>query len=413
MADLYSTLEEFLKQSQGGGRLNEASGPTPEEQARNILANQQQARPDATVAIPGGQLAPDMAMRQALFERRDQQANAAKPAPRPMDPGVANMMPMGPVRAMPLDQAAAVDNHLNQRRQVLEGLNPAQRQSMQRAEYLGPLMPHASEDLGNKFLKDIGINPLKQQAVDVRSAAVAGKKSGAGGIPADLLRSVGDADFEDKLTKAIDAGLVTNPTVQLRLEAQHNNAVRAGRVDRPDGRILSGLKSATGGLQDLKSAYEETPAFKTGRVSDVMRSALVTNSKAAAFEAMSPLPVTGKGFSEADRIFASKYNAVRASLREFSSDTRFSDSDKADVLRGIGSPATGPQQFPKQIDAMIDKLTLRSTNILDNLDATGRDTTKLRSLPSGNKGAAPAVGAVVGGYRFKGGDPSKRESWEK
>lgn len=35
------------------------------------------------------------------------------------------------------------------------------------------------------------------------------------------------------------------------------------------------------------------------------------------------------------------------------------------------------------------------------------------AAPIGTKKAAPEVGTIVRGFRFKGGDPSKKESWEK
>jgi hypothetical protein len=48
-------------------------------------------------------------------------------------------------------------------------------------------------------------------------------------------------------------------------------------------------------------------------------------------------------------------------------------------------------------------------NTMDVRDPSGQ----IRGTIGGGTVGAPRAGAIQGGYRFKGGDPSKQENWEK
>jgi hypothetical protein len=266
-----------------------------------------------------------------------------------------------------------------------------------RQQAAAPVIARVLESLG------IGENDYKK-AFDAAKGKAEGERAGGkgtkGGIPSDLMKLVGKPGFDERLTSAIDNGEITKDTSILRLETMHNNEIRSQRVEGTDRRVLSGLKSSMEGLTGLLDAYEQTPAFKTGKFSDAMKAALNTNNTAATWEQIVALPLDGQGFTDADRQFAAKYNAVRASLRDFSSDTRFSDTDKLDVLRGIGNPFTGSKQFPLQVQAMRDRLLTRQTNMLEDIEATGRDTSKLRALRGGGKASAEE-GVMPNGKRWR------------
>lgn len=235
----------------------------------------------------------------------------------------------------------------------------------------------------------------REKAFGKATGELAAGKGAKTTIPTDLTKLIGKAGFEDRMTQALVKGEIKEPALQLRLETQHQNAIRANRIDRVDRNQVTGLQASAESLQDMLGAYEKTPAFKTGKVSDTLRAALATNNKATTIENMLSLPLDGKGYTDADRIFAAKYNAVRASLRDFSSDTRFSDSDKADTLRGIGEPSIGPKSFPLQVNAMIDRLTRKQTGILNDSELAGKDVEKLKEDRVKKAGAAavPAEGS--------------------
>jgi len=72
---------------------------------------------------------------------------------------------------------------------------------------------------------------------------------------------------------------------------------------------------------------------------------------------------------------------------------------------------------------VIDRKRARRSSVLESLrtgsgrayaEYTGEEIPTAANAPKVTEGKpAPAVGAVVKGYRFKGGDPAARESWEK
>jgi hypothetical protein len=226
-------------------------------------------------------------------------------------------------------------------------------------------------------------------------------------IPTDLTKLIGKQGFEERMTQAIASKEITDPALQIRLETQHQNAVRANRVNDVDRRKVTDLQTSSESLTDLLNSYIQTPAFKTGKFSDTLKAALATNNKATTIENMISLPLDGAGYTDADRVFAAKYNAVRASLRDFSSDTRFSDSDKADTLRGIGEPSLGRKSFPTQIEAMVDKLTRKQTQILNDSELAGKDVTRLKADRAARAAAKvdvstlPDEGVTPSGAKFR------------
>lgn len=305
--------------------------------------------------------------------------------PNPYGPGSYN--PKDPEAVAKVKAQGERADRLREARDFLSG------------DFLTKLPPGAPvKDIVGALFESMGLVKTEaQKQREIAQAKAEGERAGGKGVktalPPDLLQSIGKPEFDQKLTDAVATGSVTDPNLQVRLQQQHNTAVQKQRVTAADARAVSSLTSADEAMSSLEEAYKATPAFKTGKISDVIKSALATNNKAASFAEALDLPVDGPGFTDADREFATQYNAVRASLRDFSSDTRFSDTDKLDVLRGIGSPATGPKIFPKQMAAMRRRLATKKENYLESLKDSGYDVSKFekrqKQAASANAGTAP------------------------
>ena len=67
-------------------------------------------------------------------------------------------------------------------------------------------------------------------------------------------------------------------------------------------------------------------------------------------------------------------------------------------------------QFKKQLQAIVDYATGAKDRLRDAFNMKHKTGEPKPMMPSGK---GPAVGTVEGGYRYKGGDPAKAESWEQ
>lgn len=71
----------------------------------------------------------------------------------------------------------------------------------------------------------------------------------------------------------------------------------------------------------------------------------------------------------------------------------------------------GVDQFKKQLQEILSYTEGAKGRLRDTYNMKHKTGEPVPMSPSSGKG--PSVGTVDGGYRFKGGDPSKPESWEK
>lgn len=252
---------------------------------------------------------------------------------------------------------------------------------------LDQLDPKSHSEVVRQVLESVGVVPSEatreyNKAKAKASGEIAGGKGVKAAVPTEVTSQIGKPGFEQALTDAVANGSISDPNLQLRLQQQHQTALAGNRASVQDSRLLSGLKSSSQTLQELKDAYLETPAAKTGKLSDTLKAALARNSSYSLLDQFADLPL-GK-LSPEERQFAAKYNVMLAGLREFAGDNKFSNEDAVRVLKAVGSPTSGPEQFPQQLDALIGNFNRRQKNILDDIAATGRDVSGLRA----NRGQA-------------------------
>jgi len=143
---------------------------------------------------------------------------------------------------------------------------------------------------------------------------------------------------------------------------------RQRRIPDLDRRQVGEIDTGLQQMDAVEKAYKETPAFKTGSVSDTLKSAIATNNTARSLDAMGLLP-TG-GLTAEEKNFASEYNALLLRLRRLSGDPRFSDQDAARTMQALGSGALG-KEFPAQLQASKRFLERERLNLLRGLQGAG------------------------------------------
>lgn len=232
-----------------------------------------------------------------------------------------------------------------------------------------------------QLLESVGVVKSDAQRIKEEAQAKAeGERAGGKGVksalPTSLTAAVGKPGFQQELQAAVESGQLSDPNQQLRLQAQHDTAVKAQRVEGTDRRLITGLRSSQEAVDELRQSFESTPAFKSGKFSDTLKASLATNKAAASILEFNPISTDGLTKEEVD--FATKYNSVLGRLRDFSGDSRFSDNDATRVMKALGNPITGAKVFTQQLNQISKDLERRRINSLDDIEASGRDVSKLR-----------------------------------
>lgn len=187
-------------------------------------------------------------------------------------------------------------------------------------------------------------------------------------------------------------------------------------------RTISGAQA--GGAATEKGAAERTQQFinagqdAADAISTVRRGLELLDSvgtggiDAAKLKATQLFGVTGADESE---LSANLGKAVLSQLRA-TFGAQFTEKEGqrlSEIEAGFGKSTEGNKRLLQQAEKILDRAARRG---LDAAEKSG-DTFSAEEIRKSlnftlSPSAAPAVGTVKKGYRFKGGDPAKQENWE-
>lgn len=231
--------------------------------------------------------------------------------------------------------------------------------------------------------------PLKEKVVSALSALKAGKE-----VPPELfedLRSFGIDPTDEAQLKMVQKEMA-EPGLSVQMSNLGIRREQFERIPHQDRRMLSESRASFNQLEKIADLFEKTPAFKTGKVSSVLRAAFSINLTARFFSDLNLLPV-GK-LKDEEVEFANAYNALLIKLRSFSGDPRFSDQDALRTIQGLGTGILG-KQFPGQLRAAKDFIAELSNSVIEDLEASGFNVKGIRRLSPSSEGEASSGASVI------------------
>lgn len=205
------------------------------------------------------------------------------------------------------------------------------------------------------------------------------------------------------LSPEVTAGLVAQETAvgKVRVDQAVDQATRIGRVQTDE---------------ELRRAQD--PAYLAAQRA-LARARHVESS--AALEQAALARLQRENLEKASRL-RDKLAAARAagnedeveSLRQQITDLAYSGKDTAGAYRTYSSAMTRLSELEAKLSAAEPAEAARIRQDIEEQRAVLRTAAKDLGvkLPDAKGGAAPPVGTVVDGFRFKGGDPNDKANWE-
>lgn len=166
----------------------------------------------------------------------------------------------------------------------------------------------------------------------------------------------------------------------------------------------AGVEKQLTQLEEAAKALEDNPALSGGASTAL------------------PDAVRRRLTPEAMMIEQNVKQATQAALRQ-TLGSQFTEREGADIMQRSYDPALPAEENIKKIRAAVKELKTRALEkeraskyfestggTLKGLDATGN---KQAAATPKTQLAPPAIGEVRGGFKFKGGNPADKNSWEK
>jgi len=206
---------------------------------------------------------------------------------------------------------------------------------------------------------------------DMANDAQGGGDLNKNAAAADLMKSIGSPEYDDKAASYVASGAIDLRTLA-RVEAQK----KARTLDKTEMAGVSFAENSYRKLGKLNELYDETTAAKTGKVSADLALAIATMGSG---NGALPVELAGR-LSDADRAFVAHFGLLGIDLRGLAGDTRFSNFDAEKALRALGKPGVGSKLYKEQLGAVMDDVALKHRTAVKNFNIQGKRVQQVQPL---------------------------------
>jgi hypothetical protein len=272
----------------------------------------------------------------------------------------------------------------------------------------------AKEATETRKLLGLGMQAIAQQRVNNQTQSLQ-QKAAANALSPDDLRFMAEQYWAGD--KTVLSGLARNPQA---LSAARHAIVQYGREQGKGG---ADVAQATAEFEGLK-AGERALGTRTANVGLAVNEANALSN--LALKTSEEWQRSGvKSLNDLQKYAQSK--TASPELRKFVAANNSFINAYARAISPSGTPTVADKDHAREMldtgfskgdyAATIDILRQEMDAARTAPQATKEELRKLAradaSISAPPKPAAPSVGTVQGGYRFKGGDPAKQSNWEK